>query len=795
VYPAAPGVRAPQGNLPSETSSFVGRDRELSEIRELLVETRLLTLTGPGGCGKTRLALRVAREAAGEFGNAVWWVDLASLSDPDLVTQAVARVMGVREVPGRSLLGLLIEHLESGEALLVLDNCEHLIEACAALVDALLESCPGLEVLTTSRECLRLYGEVSWLVPPLLVPEEGARSSENLARNEAVRLFAERARAVSPGFALADENALAVARVCERLDGMPLAIELAAASIRVLSPHQILRRLDDRFLLLTSGDRTAPPRNRTLRATVDWSYDLLSEEEQTLFRRLSVFVGGFALEAAEVVCSGAGIERGAVLGLLSGLAQKSLLVVVLGGDGSDNRYRMLETIRAYTLEKLDVSGEEATLRDRHAAFFLELAEEAEPELLGPEQSKWLERLEHEHENSRAALLWLEEQGEVERALRLGSSLRWFRGLFAEGHSRLSTLLQMPGAQIRTAERAKALHVLGVLTCRHAEYADDAGKYAEARRYQEEALSIYRELGDKRGTAAALNELSRTIGMATNDLSTWESVRPLVEEALSIYRELGDDMHGLALTLLYTGIWNTHLGNAGAARAFLEESLGLFRELEDKMYVGTSMWFLARAQIDEGDHAAARAHLKEVLETLQPSLYLSSRYRWLNRWFFPRVLEGVAQLAAAEGEAARALRLAGAATALREAIGVGEVLSFRAYVERSLEPARRALGEKAGAKAFEEGRALTPEEALSEARQALGHSAEESPVRGTVRELLSTREVEVLRLVAEGLTDGQVAEKLYISPRTVGVHLRSIYRKLAVPSRAAAVKVAVERGLI
>ena len=366
---------------------------------------------------------------------------------------------------------------------------------------------------------------------------------------------------------------------------------------------------------------------------------------------------------------------------------------------------------------------------------------------------------------------------------------------AEGRSRLSALLEMPGAQTRTAERAKALHVLGVLACRHAEYADEAGKYAEARRYQEEALSIYRELGDKRGTAAALNEFARATGMATEDPPTWEAVRPLLAESLSIYRELGDDAHGLALTLLYTGIRDQILGNAAASRAFLEESLELFRELEDEMYPGTGMWFLARAQIDEGDHAAARAHLKEILETLQPSRYRSSRYRWLNRWFLPRVLEGVAQLAAAEGEAAQALRLAGAAAALRAAIGAGETPPFRAYVERRLERARRALGKKAGARAFEEGRALTPEEALSEAGQALKHAAEETPASGTVRGLLSAREVEVLRLVAEGLTDGQVAEKLHISPRTVGVHLRSIYKKFAVRSRAAAVKVAVERGVI
>lgn len=453
-------------------------------------------------------------------------------------------------------------------------------------------------------------------------------------------------------------------------------------------------------------------------------------------------------------------------------------MVVLGEAGSDNRYRMLETIRAYALEKLDVSGEEAALRSRHAAYFLELAEESEPELLGPEQAKWLERLEREHDNCWSALLWLGERGAVERALRLGSLWRfwWFRGHFAEGRLRLSALLEMPGAQTRTTERAKALHVLGVLTCRHAEYADAAGMYAEARRYQEEALSIYRELQDKRGTAAALHELCRATVMATEDPPTWQAARSLLEESLSIYRELGDEAHGLALTLMYTGIMDQILGNAAAARAFFEASLELFRKLKEEMYIGASMWFLARAEIDEGDHAAARAHLKEVLKTLPPSRY---------SWFFPRVLEGIAHLAAAQGEAARALRLAGAAAALRAAIGAGEPPPFRAYVERRLERARRVLGEKAGAKAFDEGRALTPEEVLSEARQAVD----------TVESLLSAREVEVLQLVAEGLTDGQVAEQLYISPRTVGVHLRSIYRKFAVPSRAAAVKLAVERGVI
>lgn len=785
---AAP-LRTLRGNLPAETSSFVGRGRELSEVRGLLGETRLLTLTGPGGCGKTRLALRVAREAAGSFGDGVWWVDLASLSDPELVTQAVARAIGVREAPGRSLLEPLIEHLERGEVLLVLDNCEHLIGACAALVDALLEGCPRLDVLATSRESLRLSGEVSWLVPSLSVPEEIARSREDLARSEAVRLFAARARAVSPGFSLTDENAPAVAQICERLDGMPLAIELAAARIQALSPHQVLRRLDDRFLLLTGGGRSAAPRQRTLRATMDWSYDLLPKEEQTLLRRLSIFAGGFTLETAEEVCSGEDVERGAVLALLSGLVQKSLLVVVPGEAGSDNRYRMLETIRAYALEKLEAFGQEAALRSRHAAFFLDLAEEAEPELLGPEQAEWLELLEREHDNLRAALSWFGEQGEAERALRLASALLrfwWFRGHFAEGRSRLSDLLELPVARARTAGRAKGLYVLGVLASRQADYADAAGKYAEARRYQEEALSIYRQLEDRLGAAAALSEIARATGMAAEDQVTWASARPLIQEALSIYRELGYDAHGLALALMYRGIADQIQGDPVAARAFLEESLELFGSLGDDMYVGTCTWFLARARIDGGDHVAACAYLKEVLELLPPLRY---------RWFFPRVLEGVAQLAAARGEAEQALRLAGAAAALRAAIGAEEAPMFRAYVERRLERARRALGEKEGARAFGAGRLLALEEALAEARQALMRAAEATPARGAAGGILSPREAEVLRLVAKGLTDGQVAQELYISPRTVGVHLGSVYRKLAVPSRAAAVKEAVERGVI
>ena len=428
AFPGGHRDASPPNNLPLELSSFVGREKELAEVRRLLESSRLLTLTGSGGCGKTRLAL-AAGELVEGFEDGVWVVDLAPLADPSLVPQAVASTLGVREQPGRLPTGTLSDYLGSKKVLLILDNCEHLVGACAELAEALLRSCPGLGVLATSREALGITGEVAWPVPALSLPDvRRLPDIESLLHYESAPLFVERAAAVRPTFALTEQNAVAVAQICYRLDGIPLAIELAAARAKVLSVEQIAERLDDCFRLLAAGGRTAMPRHRTLHATMDWSHELLPDEERALFRRLSVFAGGFSLEAAESVCAGEDLERDDVLELLSHLVDKSL-VVTSDRDG-ETRYRLLETIRQYTREKLSESGEAGQVREWHAGYYLALAEAAEPELKGERQVAWLERFERDHDNLRAAMRWLLERGESEKAARLGWALWlfwWIRG--------------------------------------------------------------------------------------------------------------------------------------------------------------------------------------------------------------------------------------------------------------------------------------------------------------------------------------------------------------------------------
>lgn len=561
----------------------------------------------------------------------------------------------------------------------------------------------------------------------------------------------------------------------------------------MLSVEQISSRLDDCFRLLTTENRTAIPRHRTLRATIDWSHELLSEGERVLFRRLSVFAGGGTLEAAERVCVGEGVEKYDILDLLSRLVDKSLMLVT-ERDG-EVRYRLLEIVRRYAKEKLEYSGEETWTRNRHASFFLELAEEAEPALFGAEQGTWLERLETEYDNLRVALEWLREEGEAEQGLRLGSSLWrfwWLQSHFTEGRSQLAALLETPPGA-RTAARAKALHVLGSLTSRHAEYADAAGKFAEARRYQEEALSIYRELGDKRGIANTLGELGRATAAAAQDYRVmWEQARPLFEESLKLEREL-DDKHGLAMAHLYLGIVHHFGGDPATARHHFEECLNLSRDLGDELYAaGIAPWFLARVALDEGDPDAARTLLKEILETLPLARY---------RWFSPRVLEGFAQLAATQNRPTRALKLAGAAAALRDNIGASEVSPFRAYIERRLEPAWQVLGGEAGEVAWVEGQRMTLEQAIAYALEEPLMRQEEENSRpsfarvrsgGTVPrpeetqlESLTGRETEVLRLLAGGKTNKEIAQELALSVSTVQRHVANIYAKIGAHNRAEA----------
>jgi predicted ATPase/DNA-binding NarL/FixJ family response regulator len=767
---------SPPNNLPLELSSFVGREKELLEVERLLDDTRLLTLTGPGGCGKTRLALAAAGELLEGFEDGAWVVDLAPLADPSLVPQAVASTLGVREQPARPLTEPLSDYLESRKVLLVLDNCEHLVEACAALAETLLRSCPRLRVLVTSREALGITGEVAWPVPPLSLPDlRRLPEVASLPRSEAAHLFVERARAVNPSLALTDQNVPAVAQICYRLDGIPLALELAAARTKVLSVEEISSRLDDCFGLLTSGGRTAMPRHHTLHATMDWSHDLLPDDEGALFRRLSVFAGGFTLGAAESVCAGVGLERNEVLDLLSHLVDKSL--VVASERGGEARYRLLETVRQYAREKLSESGEAEEVGERHAGYYLALAEEAEPELKGAGQVAWLERLERDRDNLWAAMAWLLARGELERAARLGWALWLFWGIrahFAEGRRWMEQALSANGSAMPAAARAKALFVAGMM-------ANYQGDHAVAEPLVDESLGLFRELEDKLGTAWALSNASfSALGQDRHQRAV-----TLIEESVDLFLE-AEEKWGAAMQISFLAVAWRDGGDIERAKRLAEQGLALSREVGERQAISAALYILATLAQAERDHERARDLLEEGL-TLSAELG--------NEADVAHCLERLASVAAAEGSIERAARLWGAEGALLEKI---ETAVYTYVPDRSLHrsqvaAARSQLEEKAFAAAWAEGREM-------ELEQAVEYALDRSPTPDTVsRETypagLSAREVEVLRLVAQGMTNAEVAGSLFISTRTVGWHLGSIYRKLGFSSRTEATRFAVEHGLL
>ncbi|MEP6755135.1 MAG: tetratricopeptide repeat protein, partial [Chthonomonadales bacterium] len=548
-------------NLPQQLTSFIGREKDIAEVKALLGKTRLLTLTGSGGCGKTRLALQVAPEMLEDYPDGAWFVELASVSDPALVPQCVAQVLGVREEPGKPLVQILAEALKVKGLLLVLDNCEHLLAACAQLVNTLLRSCPGVRVLASSREGLGISGETVFRIPPLSLPDlKQTATPASLSTYEAVRLFVDRATATLPTFAVTDQSALALAQLCVQLDGIPLAIELAAARVRSLSVEDIKNRLDQRFRLLTGGSRTAQPRQQTLKALIDWSYDLLSEQEKIFLARLSVFAGGWTLAAAEKVCSGESIEDWEALDLLSSLVDKNL-VLALEKDGSV-RYRMLETVREYAAEKLLEAGQEQTLRIRHGDWFLELSEEAEPKLTGAEQGIWLNVLETEYSNLRAVLKWsMDTPQGSEVNLRLCGALWrfwWIRGYLTEGRDWSEASLALEYATGRTAARARVCYGVGVL-------ATIQGNNGTARDYLEQSLEIRREIGDRQGIAASLNSL----GNVARDQGDYAAARTYFEQSLEIRREIGD-RHGVAISLHNLGSVTWKQGDYAAATACHEQ---------------------------------------------------------------------------------------------------------------------------------------------------------------------------------------------------------------------------------
>jgi predicted ATPase len=597
--------------LPVPLSSFIGRAQEIAEVRRLLETARLLSLTGSGGVGKTRLALEVARTAA----DARWtpaFVELAPLRDGASAAQAVATTLAVQERPGRPLLDTLAEALGPRAILLVLDNCEHLVEACAELADDLLRRCPRLRVLATSREPLGVVGEAVWRVPSLAVPDHAPPSGPDLLlRFEAVRLFAERAALVLPGFEVTERNREAIVQICRRLDGVPLAIELAAARIAVLSTEQIAARLDDRFALLSGGSRMASPRQRTLRETVEWSYDLLSEREQSLFDRLSVFAGGWSLEAVEAIAARDGRGPGSAnasdpepstLDLLSSLVSKSLVQVEPTPVGSV-RYRLLETLRQYGSERLEAGGEAQEVLRRHAAYYLALAEEAEPELRGPHQDAWLARLEQEHDNLRAALAWSRRApAGVELGLRLAGALGWFwyvHGHPSEGRRQLGAALEA-APEGSTGARARALGMTGFL-------ARLQGEPAASTSLLEESLRLHRTLGDRWGEAFVLNGL----GMVARRRGEYDRAVSLCEDGRALFEAAGDRW-GIAWSLVHIGEAAAEQGDHERAVAVLQRSLAIARELHNLQIGAWSLTTLARLAEARGDGDRAGIRAEEGL---------------------------------------------------------------------------------------------------------------------------------------------------------------------------------------
>lgn len=609
--PATPPAPVPRHNLPEPLTRFIGRAKEIGEVKRLLSPLarmehlgRLITLTGPGGTGKTRLALHVAAEGLATFPEGVWLVELAPLADPNLAPQTLAAVLGVREEPERSVMASVLSYLHDRQALLIFDNCEHLIETCAELADTILRTCPNIRILATSREALGIAGETIFRVPSLSLPETYQTTDiEQLHRSDAFQLFVDRARAVKADFALTPDNAPAIAQICQQLDGIPLALELAAGRIRAMTPEQIAARLDDRFRLLTGGSRTALPRQQTLKALIDWSWDLLSDAERRLLRRLAVFWGGWTLEAAEAACADADLPKADVLNLLLLLVDKSLVAVEYEADGTA-RYRLLETLRQYTREKLMEAGESKPARARHLTFYLALAEQAEPHLRAATQLVWLERLDLEHDNFRAALKWaLADKGQThwspEVGLRLAAALTvfWYlRGFWKEGREWL-TLMLSHSASDETLARAKALAGAGWL-------ADERGPEAE---YYAEALRLYQQVGDTRGRAFCL----RGLGVrATND-GDLENAAQQLGASLTLFQE-AQDVWGIALVKYNLGWLVSYRDDQSQAATTWEEALWLFRQVGDRWGMAVTSGALSYLARLHGQYARAASASEESL---------------------------------------------------------------------------------------------------------------------------------------------------------------------------------------
>ena len=783
----------PSTNLTHSLTSFIGRKKELAQVHQLLRQTRLLTLTGVGGCGKTRLARQVAAElvSARSFDDGIWLVELAALNDPTLVPLTVSQTIGVRETFDRSVIESLTDYISSRQLLLVLDNCEHLLITCAQLAEKLLLASSQLKILATSREPLGLPGETTFLVPSLSLPDSAHLPiASDLEEYDAPVLFVERAQSVLPSFLPTEKNMEAIVHVCRRLDGIPLAIELAAARVNVLTVEQIAARLDDRFNLLTASNRAAVlPRHQTLRETIDWSYELLSEEERTLFRRLAVFAGGFTLDAAETICSGKGTERNEILDVLSRLVSKSLVVAEIL-EQREARYHLLETIRQYALDLLKKSGKEDKLRDRHLAWFLALAEESKTQWRGPRQKELFDRLEIEHDNLRAALEWSKLKSDLaEAGLRLGSALWRFWEIhnhLREGRQLLTELLALPDAQAHTVARAKALYGAGYLAMMQG----TEKNFISSERLMNESMAIAQELNEPQLIANGVYGL----GILTRYRGDHEHAVVQLEKSLSLFRQLGDPV-GTYISLFNLAEAATTRGDYEQAQKLHEESLTLKRAQGDEWSIANSLMSLA---------ILARLHVnyQQALNLLQEGLALFQKIGDTTNIAF--CLLEFSSIAASQGQSQLAVKLYAVADLLLNNLGYPSDHPYRTESERQLAALRVRMGETKFNAILKSGRALSLDEAIEQARELgslLGPKTDSQSLaaRGdkdqTLIVSLNERELEVLRLIAAGLSNHEIAERLVIALSTVKWHINNLFGKLGVRSRTQAVAQAKELGLL
>ncbi len=702
-FPPPRSMEALPNNLPVQTTSFVGREKQLEEVKRLLENARLLTLMGTGGTGKTRLALETGAQVIHDFRDGVWLVELALIAEADRVVEAIASAVDVREEPDRPLHTTLINYLRGKSLLLLIDNCEHLIPAVSALASELLRLCPRLKILATSRHALDIGGEAIFRVPPLEVLElradELAASDlvQRLSRYEAVKLFVARAVAVRSDFTMTDANAPAIAEICRRLDGIPLAIELAAARIKLLTVEQIASRLDDRFRLLRGGRRDGLPHQQTLQTLIDWSHDLLSEKERIAFRRMGVFAGGRTLEALEKVCSGDGVEDFEMLDLLEQLVDKSLITVESDESG-DSRYTMIETVWHYSREKLEASGEAPAVRDRHLDYFLAFAEHAAPHVEGPDQRLWLDRCESERFNFRSATEWAIKSKKTEAGLRLVSALYRVievRGNLVEAWELAMRLLSLPDGDVSPRYKAS----VRIAVSRIAWAAD---RYDDARKYCVEAQQIFDAIGDESGSALA----DMLTGFLDRGDGRLDEAEQHFQRAWTVGQRIGET-YIEAGGLSGLGSIAMDRGDLDRARSLKEQSLIIYERLGDQWVIGLILWGITGVATAQKDYARARSAL-DAWTRITRELG--------NRWILPYILESHADLALAIGQPQHAARLFGATEASREHWGTQLLPAEKAHHEASVAALKQVLPEAELQEAWEAGRNSSPWDLIESARQ-------------------------------------------------------------------------------